>query len=101
MKNLIALLLFAPFLSWHSSPSNKEEQIIRLINSYRVKQGKKKLPLCDSLNFIALTHAKDLYENFAISITNTDCFLHSWSQSQKWKGGGIPKKDKKNCANIH
>jgi uncharacterized protein YkwD len=88
MKNLIAILLFTPFLSWYSTSSNKEEQIVRLINAYRVKQGKTKLPLCDSLNFIAQTHAKDIYENF--SITNTNCFLHSWSQSSKWRGGCIP-----------
>jgi hypothetical protein len=88
MKIIRLLFFVIPFLSWNIYPSSKEDQIVKLINSYRVKEGKTKLPLCDSLNYIAKTHAKDIYENF--SIKNKDCFLHSWSQSSKWRGGCIP-----------
>ena len=84
--------MITPFLylllTVFATPETEEAKIFKLINEYRIKNGKKSLAYCDSLTYVAKVHAEDLFLNF--SIENKDCYLHSWSNNTKWTGGCIP-----------
>ncbi len=63
--------------------SMEELLLYRMINEYRESRGLSFIPLSKSLTYVAKCHAMDLAEN---SPQNKRCNLHSWSESNKWKG---------------
>jgi hypothetical protein len=84
---MFTLILSIILINTHNADM-EEAKIFKLINEYRLKNGKKNLAYCDSLSYVAKLHAEDLFLNY--STENKDCYLHSWSISTKWTGGCIP-----------
>ncbi len=59
-----------------------EKQLADSINSIRVRNGKKALPLSVSLSYVARTHVTDLFNNHP---DTSICNLSSWSNKGRWK----------------
>jgi hypothetical protein len=59
-----------------------EKQLADSINSIRVRNGKKALPLSVSLSFVARAHVADLFYNHP---DTSICNLSSWSNKGPWK----------------
>jgi hypothetical protein len=82
------LTLFVWMFFWiFSTPDAKSKEVFNLINAYRIKNGKSALKFCDSLAYVASIHAYDQFINYRID--DRTCSMHSWSISDKWKGGCI------------
>ncbi len=88
---LIVILLFTTVISFSFINCKKEEQdlvkdksdneIVNIINDYRVSKGLSKIPISPSLNKVAALHVKDLADNHP---DNSPCNLHSWSDKGSW-----------------
>ncbi|MFT5524171.1 MAG: hypothetical protein ACI9G1_001626 [Pirellulaceae bacterium] len=62
-----------------------------LINDHRVRKGLSRIPLSSSLSAVAALHAKDLNDNQPHEKLGS---LHSWSDDERWKGGGYKSSSK-------
>ena len=81
MKKLLLLLLCIPLIGIGQNLSNEESELYNLIMQYRHSQGLSKIPLSESLTFVAQTHVKDLVNN---KPDLGNCNMHSWSNKGNW-----------------
>jgi hypothetical protein len=89
--NLLVFIFWSLF-GFIGTPNSKNLDLFEMINSYRVKNKKTALRYSDSLSLVAYIHAVDQFENY--SFYDKACSLHSWSKSNRWRGGCIPPEDK-------
>ncbi|MDU5200913.1 cell wall-binding repeat-containing protein [Finegoldia magna] len=67
--------------------SEKEKELVKLINDYRISLGKKPLNVSKSLTYVARTHTKDQvlhFENNLKDERGLPANLHSWSKYGNW-----------------
>ena len=67
--------------------SEKEKELVKLINDYRISLGKKPLNVSKSLTYVARTHNKDQvlhFENNLKDESGLPANLHSWSKYGNW-----------------
>jgi len=88
----LLVFIFWSFLGFFEPADSKNLVLYKMINTYRVKNGKTALKYSDSLSLVAYIHAVDQFENF--SFDDKACSLHSWSKSNRWRGGCIPPGDR-------
>ena len=65
-------------------------QLADLINDYRAQSGLARIPLSSKLTAVATLHARDLHDNAPHDKYGS---LHSWSTSEKWRGGPFKRDD--------
>lgn len=67
--------------------SEKEKELVKLINDYRISLGKKPLNVSKSLTYVARTHTKDQILHFEYDLKDErglPANLHSWSKYGNW-----------------
>lgn len=67
--------------------SEKEKELVKLINDYRISLGKKPLNVSKSLTYVARTHNKDQvlhFENDLKDDQGRPANMHSWSKYGNW-----------------
>ena len=67
--------------------SEKEKELVKLINDYRISLGKRPLNVSKSLTYVARTHTKDQvlhFENDLKDDQGRPANLHSWSKYGNW-----------------
>ena len=67
--------------------SEKEKELVKLINDYRISLGKRPLNVSKSLTYVARTHNKDQvlhFENDLKDDQGRPANMHSWSKYGKW-----------------
>lgn len=67
--------------------SEKEKELVKLINDYRISLGKKPLNVSKSLTYVARTHTKDQILHFEYNLKDErglPANLHSWSKYGNW-----------------
>ncbi|MFN5171034.1 MAG: CAP domain-containing protein [Cyclobacteriaceae bacterium] len=88
MRTLFAsflLILLLPLFghSQPACPTQQEEELARLIMTYRQEKGLPPIPISEKLTRVAQLHARDLDSNF--DPANQDgCNMHSWSANGSW-----------------
>ena len=65
-------------------------ELADLINEYRKQHGLSRIPLSPKLTAVAMLHARDLREHAPHDKYGS---LHSWSKSDKWRGGPFDRDD--------
>ena len=88
----LLVFIFWSLLGLTGTPDSKNLDLFEMINTYRVKNGKTTLKYSDSLSIGAYLPAVDQFDIY--SFDDKACSLHSWSKSNRWKGGCIPSEDK-------
>lgn len=67
--------------------SEKEKELVKLINDYRISLGKKPLNVSKSLTYVARTHNRDQvlhFENDLKDDQGRPANMHSWSKYGNW-----------------
>ncbi|GKV57375.1 hypothetical protein NCCP2222_33220 [Sporosarcina sp. NCCP-2222] len=67
--------------------TEKEKELAKLINDYRISLGLKPLPISKSLTTVARTHVVDSNQYAPeknVDVRGVKCNLHSWSSNGKW-----------------
>lgn len=67
--------------------SEKEKELVKLINDYRISLGKRPLNVSKSLTYVARTHTKDQILHFEYDLKDErglPANLHSWSKYGNW-----------------
>lgn len=67
--------------------SEKEKELVKLINDYRISLGKRPLNVSKSLTYVARTHNKDQvlhFENDLKDDKGRPANMHSWSKYGNW-----------------
>lgn len=67
--------------------SEKEKELVKLINDYRISLGKRPLNVSKSLTYVARTHNKDQvlhFENNLKDDKGRPANMHSWSKYGNW-----------------
>jgi putative cell wall binding repeat 2 len=67
--------------------SEKEKELVKLINDYRISLGKRPLNVSKSLTYVARTHNKDQvlhFENDLKDDQGRPANMHSWSKYGNW-----------------
>lgn len=67
--------------------SEKEKELVKLINDYRISLGKRPLNVSKSLTYVARTHNKDQILHFEYDLKDErglPANLHSWSKYGNW-----------------
>lgn len=67
-------------------------QLADMINDYRAQNGLRPVPLSPKLTAVATIHTRDLHDNQPHDKYGS---LHSWSLSEKWRGGPFKRDDAK------
>jgi len=62
-------------------PINTVDTLVEVINKYRLENNLPEIPVSSSLTTVAITHARDLAENY---VPSDVCNLHSWSDKGNW-----------------
>jgi uncharacterized protein YkwD len=76
----IILLTQLSFSSAQMPSNDREVQLIKIINDYRLTRGLPIIPISPSLMKVADAHAKDLEKSSPAGA----CNMHSWSSSGDW-----------------
>lgn len=67
--------------------SEKEKELVKLINDYRISLGKRPLNVSKSLTYVARTHNKDQVLHFENNLKDDQgrpANMHSWSKYGNW-----------------
>ena len=64
-------------------PDADAEELVELVNAYRVSQGLPAIPQSNALMLVAYSHAEDLHINRP---DGGSCNMHSWSDLGEWSG---------------
>lgn len=76
----VTLAFFSAIAVAQDRPRAADEQLIRMVNAYRVEQGLNPVASSPSLTQVAVDHVKDLER----SPPGGQCNNHSWSSAGKW-----------------
>lgn len=76
----VTLAFFSAIAVAQDRPRAADEQLIRMVNAYRVEQGLNPVASSPSLSQVAVDHVKDLER----SPPGGQCNNHSWSSAGKW-----------------
>lgn len=64
--------------------SEKERELIDLIQEYRAEEGLDAIPISQALTKVADLHVRDLIEHAPHENDTANCNLHSWSDAGSW-----------------
>ncbi len=85
LKNSVFILIsivIAGFFSCNNKIQPEiENDLVDVINQYRIDNGLPAIPESESLNFVAEQHVYDLAEN---QPDKGECNMHSWSDKGSW-----------------